>query len=47
MVLLMCNCSIGTSERPPLYKKGVAPGPGQYDTRENIGIGTKSRYEVV
>jgi len=22
---------IGTSERPALYKKGVAPGPGQYD----------------
>jgi hypothetical protein len=34
---------IGTSERPALYKKGVAPGPGQYDTRGNIGHGTKSK----
>lgn len=34
---------IGTSERPALYKKGVAPGPGQYDTRQNIGYGTKSK----
>jgi hypothetical protein len=34
---------IGTSERPALYKKGMAPGPGQYDTRGNIGIGTKSK----
>jgi len=34
---------IGTSERPALYKKGVAPGPGQYDTRGNVGGGTKSK----
>jgi len=34
---------IGTSERPTLYKKGSTPGPGQYDTRGNIGIGTKSK----
>jgi len=34
---------IGTSERPAMYKKGMAPGPGQYDVRGNIGIGTKSK----
>jgi len=34
---------IGTSERPALYKKGVAPGPGQYDVRGNLGGGQKSR----
>jgi len=33
---------IGTSERPAMYRKGVAPGPGQYDIIEGIGIGTKS-----
>ena len=35
--------SIGTSERPGLYKKGSAPGPGQYDVRGNIGVGQKSK----
>jgi len=34
---------IGTSERPALYKKGVAPGPGQYDVRGNLGGATKSK----
>jgi len=39
---------IGTSQRPPLYKRGGAPGPGQYDVRGNIGgstykIGTGKR----
>jgi len=35
---------IGTSERPALYKKGMAPGPGQYDVRGDVGdAGTKSK----
>jgi len=34
---------IGTSERPGLYKKASAPGPGQYDVRGNIGGGQKSK----
>jgi len=34
---------IGTSERPALYKKAGAPGPGQYDIRKELG-GTRTRF---
>ncbi len=40
--VILLSPSIGTSERPALYKTAQAPGPGQYNIRGKLstaGIG--------